>query len=86
MDRKSNHASVWLEAGPRYLIRDRDGAMAKSLFEEFDPWGFAIDRRRRAPHGKTAMLNDLSVRSDGSALTMLLCSASGIFVTCCCLI
>ena len=26
MDRKSDHASVWLEAGPRYLIRDRDGA------------------------------------------------------------
>src|SRR6478752_142980 len=26
MDRKSDHASVRLEAGPRYLIRDRDGA------------------------------------------------------------
>ena len=28
--------------------------MAKSLFEEFDPWAFVIDRRRRARHGKTA--------------------------------
>jgi hypothetical protein len=36
------------EQTPRYLIRDRDGAYG----------GFAIDRRRRAPHGKTAMLND----------------------------
>src|SRR6478672_4610241 len=26
MDRKSDHASMRLEAGPRYLIRDRDGA------------------------------------------------------------
>ena len=26
MDRKSDHANVRLEAGPRYLIRDRDGA------------------------------------------------------------
>jgi integrase-like protein len=28
--------------------------MAKSLFEEFDPWAFVIDRRRRARHGKKA--------------------------------
>ena len=46
----------WKQA-PRYLIRDRDGDMAKSSFEEFDPWAFVIDRRRRARHGKTAMLN-----------------------------
>ena len=31
--------------------------MAKSLFEEFDPWAFVIDRRRRARYGKTHMLN-----------------------------
>jgi hypothetical protein len=30
---------------------------AKSLFEEFDPWAFVIDRRRRARHGKTHMPN-----------------------------
>ena len=57
--------------------------MARSSSEDFDQWAFAIDRRRRVPHGKTDMLNDLSVRSDGSALTTLLCSASGIFVMCC---
>ena len=33
------------------------GPMAKSLFEEFDPWAFVIDRRRRARYGKTHMLN-----------------------------
>ena len=33
--------------------------MAKSLFEEFDPWAFVIDRRRRARHGKTHVLNGL---------------------------
>jgi hypothetical protein len=43
---------------------------------------FAIDRRRHVPHGKTDLLNDLSARSDGSALTTLLCSASGIFAMC----
>ena len=49
-------ACGWKQA-PRYLIRDRDGAYGKSLFEEFDPWAFVIDRRRRARHGKTHMLN-----------------------------
>jgi hypothetical protein len=42
---------------PRYLIRDRDGAYGEVLFEEFDPWAFVIDRRRRARHGKTHMPN-----------------------------
>src|SRR6266851_5434017 len=51
---------------------------------DFDQWAFAIDRRRHVPHGKTDLLSDSSVRSDGSALTMLLCSASGISVTYCC--
>jgi hypothetical protein len=53
--------------------------MARSSSEGFDQWVFAIDRRRHVPHGKTDLLNDLLARSDGSALTTLLCSASGIF-------
>jgi hypothetical protein len=28
------------------------GPMAKSLFEEFDPWAFVIDRRRRLAMAK----------------------------------
>jgi hypothetical protein len=56
--------------------------MARSSSEGFDQWVFAIDRRRHVPHGKTDLLNDLSARSDGSALTTLLCSASGIFAMC----
>jgi hypothetical protein len=55
-----------------------------SSSEDFDQWAFAIDRRRHVPHGKTDLLSDSSVRSDESALTMLLCSASGISVTYCC--
>src|SRR5260370_2176012 len=51
---------------------------------DFDQWAFAIDRRRHVPHGKTDLLSDSAVRSDGSALTMLLCTASGISVTYCC--
>src|SRR5258705_11709135 len=50
--------------------------MASPSSEGFDRWVFVIDRRRRVPHGKTDLLNDLSVRSDGEALTMLLCLAS----------
>ena len=46
------------EQAPRYLIRDRDRAYGEVFIEDFDPWAFAIDRRRRVPHGKTAMLND----------------------------
>src|SRR3979411_269337 len=60
------------------------GLMARSSSEGFDQWVFAIDRRRHVPHGKTDLLNDLSARSDGSALTTFLCLASGIFVMCCC--
>jgi hypothetical protein len=56
--------------------------MVRSSSEGFDQWDFAIDRRRHVPHGKTDFLNDLSARSDGSALTTLVCSASGIFAMC----
>src|ERR1700687_4932083 len=58
--------------------------MARSSSDGFGQWVFAIDRRRHVLHGKTDMLNDLLARSDGSALTTLLYSASGIFVMCCC--
>jgi hypothetical protein len=44
------------EQAPRYLIRDRDGPMVRSSSEGFDQWAFAIDRRRRVPHGKTDRL------------------------------
>src|ERR1700682_786510 len=57
------------------------GSLVSSSSEDFGQWVFAIDRRRHVPHGKTDLLSDSSVRSDGSALTMLLCSASGISVT-----
>ena len=33
---------------PRYLIRDLDGAYARSSSEDCDPWAFVFDRRRRA--------------------------------------
>jgi hypothetical protein len=47
-------ACGWDQA-PRHLIRDLDRAYGSS--EDFDPWAFVIGRRRRAPHGKTDMLN-----------------------------
>jgi hypothetical protein len=34
------------------------GLMARSSSDGFDQWVFAIDRRRRAPDGKTDLLND----------------------------
>src|SRR5258706_2987117 len=57
------------------------GSLVSSSSEDFDQWAFAIDRRRHVPHGKTDLLSDSLVRSDGSALTMLLCSASGILLS-----
>jgi hypothetical protein len=48
-------ACAW-EQAPRYLIRDRDGAYGEVFIRRFDQWAFAIDRRRRAPLGKTDML------------------------------
>src|SRR5260370_6846835 len=59
------------------------GSLVSSSSEDVEQRGFAIDRRRHVPHGKTDLLSDSSVRCDGSALTMLLCSASGISVTYC---
>jgi len=58
--------------------------LVSSSSEDFDQWAFAIDRRRHVPHGKTDLLSDSSVRSDGSALTTLLCSASATSVMYCC--
>src|SRR5229473_5940373 len=52
------------------------GLMARSSSDDFDQWAFAIDRRRHVPHGKTDLLGDSSVRSDGSASTTLSCSVS----------
>src|SRR5674536_171403 len=60
------------------------GLMVRYSSVDFDQWAFAIDRHRRAPHGKTLMLKGQSVRSDGNALITLLCSASDTSVTCCC--
>jgi hypothetical protein len=44
------------EQSPRYPIRDRKGPTVRPSSEGFDQWAFAIDRRRRVPHGKTDML------------------------------
>jgi transposase InsO family protein len=41
--------------------------MVRSSSEDFDRWAFAIDRRRRAPHGKTDTLqNGYAERPIGS--------------------
>jgi hypothetical protein len=46
------------EQAPRYLIRDTGiGPMARSSSKDYDQSAFAIDRCRRAPPGKTDMLN-----------------------------
>jgi hypothetical protein len=58
--------------------------MAKSSSEDFDQWAFVIDRHRRAPHGKTDMLNGSSDRSDENALIILWLWASGTSDMCCC--
>jgi hypothetical protein len=42
---------------PRYLIRNRDGAYREVFIRRVHPWAYVIDRRRRARHGKTHMLN-----------------------------
>ena len=55
MANQLTEACGW-EQAPRYLIRDRDGPMVSSSFEDFDQWAFATGRRRRAPHGKTDVL------------------------------
>jgi hypothetical protein len=72
------------EQAPRYLVRDRDRAYGEIFVQGFDQWASAIDQHRRAPHGRTDMLNGLSVRSDGNASIISSSWANGTFDTSCC--
>jgi hypothetical protein len=50
MDRKSDRGSLRLGTQLlRYLVRDRDGALVRASFEDFDQWEFVIGRRHVAP-------------------------------------
>ena len=69
---------------PRYLIRDRDGAYGEVFIRRVR----SMDIRDRPTSPRSPWQNAYAERligSIGNALTMLLSSASGIFVTCCCL-
>jgi hypothetical protein len=48
----------------------------------FEQWGYGIGRLRHGRHGRTDMRRGSSVRSDGIALIMSLCSATGTFAIC----
>jgi hypothetical protein len=49
----------------------------------FGRWAFGIGRPRRDHRGRTDIVKGRSVRSGGTVLTTLSCSASGIFAICC---
>src|ERR1700738_1006995 len=49
----------------------------------FGRWAFGIGQPRRDRRGRTGIVKWRSVRSGGNVLTMLSCSASGIFAICC---
>src|SRR6266404_2308560 len=83
MANQLTEACGW-EQAPRYLIRDRDGVFGELFVRRLRSMGIRDRPTSPRSHGKTDLLSDSSVRSDGSALTMLLCSASGISVTYCC--
>ena len=77
-------ACGWKQA-PRYLIRDRDGAYGEVFIRRVRSMG--IRDRPTSPRSpwQNACAERLIGSIGGNALTMLLYSASGIFVTCCCL-
>ena len=56
--------------------------MAISSSSGFEQWVYGIGRSRHGRPGKTDTRRGSSARSDGIVLTMLLCSASGIFAIC----
>ena len=56
--------------------------MATSSSAAFERWAFGIGRSHHNRHGRMDVRRGSSVRSDGIALTMSLCSASGTFATC----
>src|SRR6478609_8063486 len=74
----------WKQA-PRYLIRDRDGACGEVFIRRVRSMGI----RDRPTSPRSPWQNACAERLIGSirreCLDMLLYSASGIFVTCCCL-
>src|ERR1700737_719285 len=49
----------------------------------FGRWAFGIGQPRRDRRGRTDIVKGRSVRSGGSVLTTLSCSASGILAICC---
>ena len=53
--------------------------MAISWSGDFGRWAFEIVQPRRGRHGRTDTVKGLSVRSEGTALTMLSYLASSIF-------
>ena len=53
--------------------------MARLSSNGFEQWVYGIGRSRHGRPGKTDTRRGSSARSDGIVLTMLLCSASGIF-------
>jgi hypothetical protein len=55
---------------------------ARSSPAAFEQWAFGIGRSHRDRPGRMDMRRDSSVRSGGTALTMLSCSVTHIFVTC----
>jgi hypothetical protein len=79
--RQLSEAYGWQRA-PQYIVRDRDCIYGDVLSVAFARWAFGIGQSHHDRHGRTDMLRGSSVRSDGIASTMSLCSASGIFATC----
>jgi len=50
------------DEAPRFLIRDRDRAYALPSPVEYQQWESAVDRLRRAHHGRTVTLTGSSNR------------------------
>ncbi|MDP9099884.1 MAG: transposase [Verrucomicrobiota bacterium] len=77
MANQLTEACGW-EQAPHYLIRDHDGVYGEVFIRQLRSMG--IRDRPTSPRSpwQPDLLSDSSVRSDGSALIMLLCSASGI--------
>jgi hypothetical protein len=79
--RQLTEAYGWQQT-PAYIVRDRDCVYGDIVLKRLRAWAYEIGRSHRSRHGNMDIRRGSSGRSDGSVLTMLLCSASDISAIC----
>jgi hypothetical protein len=76
--RQPTEAYGWQQS-PRFIVATGIASMARPFAAGFEPWAFEIGRSHHDRQGKMDARRGSSDRSDGIALTLWSCLASGTF-------